>query len=542
MRSVGNLIMGFECNLQALPSDSLPTPPASPFATTPPTPLTAQAEATAQPATSGGVQQVGAGQGHSQSFSLSHAAPHLNLGASVLVRGLSGASAPVPDETSVLAEALRAREVASASLGSDPAADMLSPRARSSDFKLSARSQTPGSRSETTSAGSVPAASKSASASSAIAAAARANAAAANAIAESGALAGRSFSGVSGPRYNESTGNAVRTFTVPANHTSAQYASSSPAGTTAASYKRFSSAMASSLTGASVTGPIMAGAFSAGRAGLLAAGQASVMPTSAAAASSLPMTQQQRLNGAAFMTAMQQPFSSLHAAHGSFHGTAAGAQTATGAPNTNFNMAGLSQHAAANPTLGSGQGLPPSLNPNFRLPSGPAPFKPSLNPSHRAGPMNPNFVPSSASDAAPSGNLTGPGSHYSALGLASALPSPILTKPAGDEAPGNPLSPSYQLQGLHATALEPGTQAVSPAASQVRQHRQAAMCSHAAVCDHGLFSIIVPFVYLLSHSVASVSILSAVADHVHCCQCDDQQNSSMQQPSLLLLFGLFMRC
>ncbi|KAL0050832.1 hypothetical protein WJX82_008034 [Trebouxia sp. C0006] len=134
------------------------------------------------------------------------------------------------------------------------------------------------------------------------------------------------------------------------------------------------------------------------------------------------------------------------------------------------------------PTSGSG----PFLNPNFALPSGPAPFRSSSNPSSRAGPpANPNSYVPSSSAANPNSMLgfaacsnpmyprssmpLAPGSHFSGPGLSISVPNPSSSKPLGPQPSGNPLSPSYRPQGLHATASETGTvyQSLGQGSSQI---------------------------------------------------------------------------
>ena len=410
---------------------------------------------------------------------------------------LPSALARIPAATTLGTEADKCRPLLSVSPGTvttagvGSAAGLTAPRARSSDLKLNSRAQQAGSRSEPISTGSGAAPSRTASALTAIAAAARANAAAANAIAESGALANSSFPGASGqlpgPRVGEGFGSVVRTFTVPANPLP-QAASGPVPATATGSHNFLQGAGSSGHAGASANGPLMSGGLPASRSGPLAAGQASAI--SASQAASMPMSQQQRLNGTAFMTAMQQstPASSVQ---GTFHGTSASAaQAAAGLPNSSHAQSVPGQQPAA--FLGPAQNPQAFLNPNFRLPSGPASFKASSNPSPR-GPSppgasaNPSFVSSSSAL-----NPAAPRQHYAASGLSNSSPDPIITKLAGPHvAPGNPLSPSYKPQGLLHAAPGPGNQAISPTASQVRQH----------LCIHSVNST--PLACSLTHSLST---------------------------------------
>ena len=468
--------------------DILPTPPVSPStASAAPTPLTALAATTAgtaQRPTSAASLSTAAGQAPAPPFILGQPALQPAFGAPVPTI-VSNALVPASGAAAVTPETDDARQLPAAGLGGGSAAGDVSPC--SSDFKLSARSQLSGNRSEAISPGSLaPPPSKSASASSAIAAAARANAAAANAIAECGALANRSFSGAfgqlpgqlpgqpAGARLGEPLSNSVRTFTVPANNPPAQYPPAPQPGAAAASYQPLNGAMTNSLARASSNAPMMSGAFSAGRPGQLPAGQANAMSASSAASSSLPMTQQQqRLNGTAFMTAMQQSSPGVNPALGNFSSTAS--DPYKGFPPTSLSLGGLSQHNTASSAFASGPSPQPFLNPNFRLPSGPAPFRLSSKSSLGSASGNPSFVPSSSANPGPSGHPVGPGSQFPALGHSSAAPGPALTKPAGSQAPGNPLSRSYSPQGLRTTALDSGDQTISDVASQVKL----AQCIHA---------------------------------------------------------------
>ena len=388
------------------------------------------------------------------------------------------------------------------------AAGVTLPRGRSSDLKLNSRAQQAGSRSEAISSGNGAALSRTASASTAIAAAARANAAAANAIAESGALANSTFPGASGqlpgPRMGERSGGAVRSFTVPANTALTQGSSGPIAAAATGSQKHLQGAGANGYAGASANGPLLSGVISSSRPGPLAAGQASAM--SASLPASMPMNQQQRLNGSAFMTAVQQsdPASS---AEGTFPGAAAStAQTAAGLPNQSES----GQQPAAH--LSPGQNPQAFTNPTFRLPSGPASFKASSipNPSSKGinllgSSVNPSFVSaSSALNTGSSGNPAAPRQYYSASGLSNSSPNPIITKPAGPHvASSKPLSPSYKPQGLHAAALESGNQAISPAGSQVT-----ALHSLNQIVPHSLARS-------LTHSVIQHSLHSLTHLHIH---------------------------
>lgn len=306
---------------------------------------------------------------------------------------------------------------------------------------------------------------KSMTASSAIAAAARANAAAANAIAESGSSLGRSSSGFAHEDSRHASAGAMHP-TPPAN---------SPAG-------QLPTAPAALKAGAVPVG--MAGTGSA-RAGSSGAEQHQALSASQAASQAMFTTQQQqRLNGTAMMTAMHQACpGNTEAAQAA---APASAQAASGPLRlSNPSMPAPAQQIADNLRYGSMQGSGPFLNPNFNLPAGPAPFRNSSNPSSRAGtPANPSYVPS-ASAANPNttpGFAAGsnpmyprssmplaPGSHFSGPGLSISVPNPSSSKPLGPQPSGNPLSPSYRPQGLHATAPETGIayQSLGQGSSQV---------------------------------------------------------------------------
>ena len=305
---------------------------------------------------------------------------------------------------------------------------------------------------------------KSMTASSAIAAAARANAAAASAIAESGSSLGRPSSGFAHDDGRHASG--VMHPTPPAN---------SPAG-------QLPTAPAASKAGAAPAG--MAGTGSA-RTGSSGAEQ---HQASQAASQAMFMTQQQqRLNGTAMMTAMHQSGSGLTSAQGNTEAAQAAAPQAASGPlrSSNPNMPAPVQQTADSSRYGSMQGSGPFLNPNFALPSGPAPFRNSSNPSSRAGPpANPSYVPSSS--AADPNSMLGfaassdpmhprssmplaPGSHFPGPGLLISVPNPSSNKPLGPQPSNNPLSPSYRPQGLHATAPETGIayQSLGQGSSQV---------------------------------------------------------------------------
>ena len=472
-------------------SDTLPTPPVSPSAAPPScTPLTAPAASTAATAEHPSLdpfQHAGAGQALLQPFALDNSVSHPAMTAPGFAT-LSTAPAPIPGASTVMPGVDISRPPQTASPGTGSAAGIVSsgvsvlgsPRARSSDLKLNSRSQQATSRAEASSAGTGLAPSRSASASSAIAAAARANAAAANAIAESGALANGTFPKASGQfqgsRMGDSFGSAVRTFTVPANNPPAQCASGpvAPAG----SHEHLTGSHANGYAGAASNGPPLSGVFSNSRSGPLAAGQ--VNAVSASQAASMSMSQQQRLSGTAFMTAMQQA-TPANPIPGTCNGTAASSsQTAAGFPNNSHNV-GLGQQPAANLAFGPGQNPQPFLNPNFRLPSGPAPFKSSSNPSLRGASLpgssiNPSFVPSSSAlNPVPSGN-----------------PAALGSQPQG-----YPLSSNYKPQGLRAAALESANQAISPAASQVK----------------ALHPSIHPFLHSLTHSIVHTQSCSLNRAH-----------------------------
>ena len=450
-------------------SDPLPTPPASPAAAAPSfTPLTAQAASIAATAERSSLN-AGAGQVLVRPFALDSSS-RLDKSAPVTAT-LPNTLAPIPAATTVATEAEKSRPLLTARPSTATTAGVTSPRARSSDLKLNSRPQQAGSRSEPIGSGGGAAPSRTASASTAIAAAARANAAAANAIAESGALANSSFPVASGQLPgSKGFSGAVRTFTVPANTSLPQGTSETSAAAATGSQKHLQGAGGTGYAGASAYGPLLPGVFSASRSGPLAAGQANAM--SASQTASVPMSQQQRLNGTAFMTAMQQsiPASSVQ---GTFHGTAASTvQAAADLPNNSHNQSDLGQQPAAH--LGPGQNSRALPNPNFRLPCGPASFKASSNPSPR-GPslpgslVNPSFgSASSALNPGASGTPAALGEHHLAPGLSSSSPSPVIIQSAGlHVTPSKPLSPSYRPQGLRAAALESGHQAISPAASQV---------------------------------------------------------------------------
>ena len=314
---------------------------------------------------------------------------------------------------------------------------------------------------------------KSMTASSAIAAAARANAAAASAIAESGSSLGRTSSAFAHNDTRHSSAGAMH-LTPLAN---------SPAG-------QLPTAPAA-LKAEAVPGS-MAGIGSA-RAGLSGAEQHQALSASQAASQAMFMTQQQqRLNGMAMMTAMHQSCPSMTFAQGSTEAAQAAAPPSTQAVSgplrlSNPSMPAPAQQIADNPRYGSMQGSRPFLNPNFNLPSGPAPFRNSSNPNSKAGlPANVSFAPSSSAAnhntspefAAGSNPMRpgssmplAPGSHFSGPGLSISVPNPSSSKPLGSQPSGNPLSPSYRPQGLYATAPETsvtyqslgqGTSQVSP--------------------------------------------------------------------------------
>ena len=309
---------------------------------------------------------------------------------------------------------------------------------------------------------------KSMTASSAIAAAARANAAAASAIAESGSSLGRPSSGFAHDDGRHASG--VMHPTPPAN---------SPAG-------QLPTAPAASKAGAIPAG--MAGTGSA-RTGSSGAEQHQAPSASQAASQAMFMTQQQqRLNGTAMMTAMHQSGSGLTSAQGNTEAAQAAAPQAASGPLrlSNPSMPAPAQQIADSSRYGSMQGSGPFLNPNFALPSGPAPFRSSSNPSSRAGPpANPNSYVPSSSAANPNSMLgfaagsnpmyprssmpLAPGSHFSGPGLSISVPNPSSSKSLVPQPSGNPLSPSYRPQGLHATASETGTvyQSLGQGSSQV---------------------------------------------------------------------------
>ena len=312
---------------------------------------------------------------------------------------------------------------------------------------------------------------KSMTASSAIAAAARANAAAASAIAESGSSLGRSSSGFAHDDGRHASAVGMHP-TPPAN---------SPAG-------QLPTAPAASKAGAVPAGMTGTGSALAGSSG---AEQHQDLSASQAASQAMFMTQQQqRLNGTAMMTAMHQSCPGMTSAQSCTEAAQAAAPASSqAAPGSlrlsNSSMPAPAQQIADSPRYGSMQGSRPFLNPNFALPSSPAPFKNSSNPSSRAGtPANPSYVPSSS--AANPNTMPGfaassnpmyprssmplaPGSHFSGPGLSISVPNPSSSKPLGPQPSGNPLSPSYRPQGLHATAPEAGIayQSLGQSSSQV---------------------------------------------------------------------------
>ena len=486
-------------------SEPLPTPHASPTAATPSfTPLTAQTASIAERSS----LDAGAGQALFQPWALDSSSHPVTTAPGPAT--LASSLAPIPAALNVATDTQKGRPPLTVSpstattAGVSSAAGVTSPRARSSELKLNSRTQQAGGRSEAISSGSGAVPSRTASASTAIAAAARANAAAANAIAESGALANGSFPGASGqlpdPRMGEGFGNVVRSFTVPANNPPAHGASGPLSAAATASQKHLQGAGPNGYAGNSANGPLLSGAFATSRSGPLAAGQASAM--SASQPASMAMMQQQRLNGTAFMTAMQQsaPASSIQ---GPFHGVAAStAPTAAALPNSSHNKSESGQQPAA--YLGPGQKSQAFSNLNFRLPAGPASFMATLNPSPGGtslpgSSVDPNFVSTSSTlNPGPPGNPAAPRQHYSASGLSNSSPNPIITKPAGPHvASGNPVSPSYQPQGLHAAALESGNQAISPAAPQVTalhslNHLQSGHTLACSLTQHSLHSLTHP--------------------------------------------------
>ena len=315
---------------------------------------------------------------------------------------------------------------------------------------------------------------KSMTASSAIAAAARANAAAASAIAESGSSLGRGSSGFAHNDGRHASAGVMHP-TPPANISAGQLP------TAPAAFK--TGAVPVSMTG---TGSARAGSSGAEKHQALSASQA--------ASQAMFLTQQQqRLNGMAMMTAMHQSCPGMTSAQGSTEAAQAAAPASAQAASgplqlSNPSMPAPAQQIADNPRYGSMQGSQPFLNPNFNLPSGPAPFRNSSNPSFRAGIFaNPTFFPSSS--AANPNTMPGlaagsnpmyprgssmplaPGSHFSGPGLSISVPNPSSSKSLGPQPSGNPLSPSYRPQGLHATgpetsiayqSLGQGTSQVSP--------------------------------------------------------------------------------
>lgn len=436
--------------------DPLDTPPASPSAApAAPTPLTAQGTAaTAERPSANASQHAGTGQKGFQPLPLDTSPSH--PATAPMLEPLSAPPLPIPVGSTVMLDAGDSRQGLRHSRGTVSASAVVPSQARFSDVKTSSGPQQVPGGGEPTGVHSGAGASKSASAT-AIAAAERANAAAASAIAESGALANSNRPGapgqfVAGLRVGVASGSGVRTFTVSANPPLAQRPSGPLTTAATASHTHPNGALSNGYAGTSTNGPVLSGAT---RPGPLAAGQGSVMLPATHAASI--MAQQQRLNGTAFMTAMQQsnPMSSIQ---GTFSGTAAvsAAQAVAGLPNPIHNLAGLGQQPAASLSSGSGQNLQPFPNPNLRL-SGPAPFEASShNPSFTGATVKPSFVPSSSSITNPhtSGNPPASGAPYSALGLSNSLPSPIVTQLAGPQAAG----PTYKSQGLHAAALESGNQ------------------------------------------------------------------------------------
>lgn len=434
------------------------------------TPLTAQAAATAERPSAAAFQPAETGQALFQPSALDKQSSFPGTAP------LPNPPAPTPDRSLVVSDAEKHNPGLVCSQDTTAsAAAVVSPRARSMELELTSSPE-----SEATGVEREAAPFKSASASSAIAAAERANAAAANAIAESGTLPNSTPPGAPAPpqrgRVGRASGKGVRTFTVSANPPPAQRASGPATSTAAASNKHPNGAVANGYAGTASDGPGVSGLFLAARPGLLAAGQANHAMLAASQAASMPMSQQQHLNGTAFITAMQQS-SPMSSTQGIFNGTAAAsaAQAAAGLPNPSHTLIGLGQQPAASLTIGPGQSLQPFPNPNFRL-SAPAPFQASSSPSFRgaalpgsAASANPSFVlSSSASNPGMSGNPAAIQDPYAALGLSSSAPSPIVGQFAGPQAPGYSLSPSYKPQGLRAAALEAGNQANSPsAASQV---------------------------------------------------------------------------
>ena len=497
-------------------SEPLPTPSASPTAATPSfTPLTAQAASIAERSS----LDAGAGQALFQPWALDSSSRPVTTAPGPAT--LASSLAPIPSALNVTTDAQKGRPPLTVSpstattAGVSSAAGVTSPRARSSELKLNSRTQQAGSRSEAISSGSGAVPSRTGSASTAIAAAARANAAAANAIAESGALANGSFPGASGqlpgPRMGEGFGSVARSFTVPANNPPAHGASGPLSAAATASQKHLLGAGPNGYAGNSANGPLLSGAFATSRSGPLAAGQASAM--SASQPASMPMIQQQRLNGTAFMTAMQQsaPASSIQ---GPFHGVAAStAPTAAALRNSSHNKSESGQQPAA--YLGPGQKSQAFSNPNFTLPSGPPSFSSNPSPGGTSLPgssVNPNFVSTSSTlNPGPPGNPAAPRQHYSTSGLSNSSPNPIITKPAGPHvATGNPVSPSYQPQGLRAAALESGNQAISPAAPQVTalhslNHLQSGHTLACSLTQHSLHSLTHPPTHPSAHPLHSLT-------------------------------------
>ncbi|KAL3147303.1 hypothetical protein ABBQ32_002790 [Trebouxia sp. C0010 RCD-2024] len=447
--------------------DPLDTPPASPTAApTAPTPLTAQgAAATAERPSVDASQHAGTGQALFQPLPLDTSPSH--PATSPMPEPLSGPPVPIPAGSTVVLDAGDSKQGLRHGQGTASASAVVPSQARFSDLKTSSGPQQAPGGGEATGVHSGSGAFKSASASTAIAAAERANAAAANAIAESGALANSNRPGAPGqfvgPRVGGACGTGVRTFTVSANPPLAQRPSGRLITPATASHMHPNGALSNSYAGTSANGPVLSGGrHSAARPGPLAAGQGSVMSPASHTASI--MTQQQRLNGTAFMTAMQQsnPMSSIQGTYSRTSAVSAG-QAAAGLPNPIHNLAGLGQQPAASLTSGPGPRSQSFPNPRLRL-SGPVPFEASSNnPSFGGATVKPSFAPFSSSIANPgtSGNPPASGAFYSALGLSNSSPSPIVTQLAGPKAAG----PAYEPQGLRAAALESSNQIISSAAA-----------------------------------------------------------------------------
>lgn len=461
------------------------TIPVTPAATTL-TPVTAQSPHTVNTAVPGSSSQQ-AMQGPLQGTTASNSAPGS--------QGYPTVSAPGTSTVRSLATATAGggggtKQLAGVSALNHP---------RATSLPSASQAVTTGRKHEAASAGAAAPASpalaspsKPATASSVIAAAARANAAAASAIADSGALGNFSSGFAHGDRSkaNEVTPGNMRPIT-PANSPSGPVPSAAAAAP-AASPK-------ASKTGVN---PVSAsGAVSTGKSGPLGTGQ----PPSLSASQAAFMTQQQRLNGMAMMTAMQQSLPGSNAAQANVGAAQAAAQAPAQAVasalrqngNSNLSTQGQYSNASANPRFGS----QPFLNPNFSLPSGSAPFRAPSNPSLRsAGPfnagasVNPTFVPSSSAlnpsrssngSLQPSGNSVYPGGSNipSPSGLSISLPSPSSSKPSGSQSLGNPLSPSYKAQGLHGAAPETSTshQNIGQSTSQA-SHVLMSTCSRCTPC------------------------------------------------------------